>query len=487
MAHTVYPGSENLMIKFLSIARNTFTQTIRQPIYFVILFVTLLLLVFAVPMSTMTMGDTGGDYHDTDQKMLQNVGISTLLVAGLLMAAFTASGAISREIEDHTALTVVSKPVPRSLFVLGKFGGVAAAVGLAYYVGTLVFLMVVRHKVMPAAWDEFDFPVIVLGLSALSIALLAAILGNVAFRWPFISAFVWGLTLLLTLAMGLLAVIGKHWEIAPMWQAKGDAAVIHLPLLLGVLLAFLGVVIFTATAVAASTRLGQIATLLVCLAVFVIGSVHSLLFLEWGREVAVLRVLGWFAPNLTYFYTMDALASPTEPYIPPRLVAMAALYCALYTGALLAVGVVLFQHRELHADSGSSTLPGGVNLIAWAGRLTAIAAAFGGLILLSVPRFYHAQGYLLMGGLLAAGVIGWLVSGYFARGARWTYFLVAAAAVLTLASGLAGSLLQRLIEGWAGRELNPVPFTILAALGVIVLLLLVLPKTRRHFHPRYQA
>ncbi|RKY23299.1 MAG: hypothetical protein DRP83_09450, partial [Planctomycetota bacterium] len=129
------------MIQFWSIAKNTFIQTIRQPIFGVMIFLTFVMLVLSLPMSGWTMGNAGsGDYEASDQQMLENLGLSTLLLMGLITAALSASATISREIEDKTALTVVSKPVSRAVFVLGKFAGVGLAITLMYYLGAAVFL-----------------------------------------------------------------------------------------------------------------------------------------------------------------------------------------------------------------------------------------------------------------------------------------------------------------------------------------------------------
>src|SRR5690606_27955164 len=95
-----------------------------------------------------------------DNKLLVDMGLSTLALAGLLLAAFTATGVLSNEIENKTVLTTISKPVSRPMFVLGKFAGVAAALVLAYATLAIIFLLTVRHKVMMTASDRFDMPVI---------------------------------------------------------------------------------------------------------------------------------------------------------------------------------------------------------------------------------------------------------------------------------------------------------------------------------------
>jgi hypothetical protein len=200
------------MIKLWSIARNTFLQTIRQPIYMVMILLTFGLLVFTLPFSGYTMAV---DYHKADQEMLQELGLGALRISGLLIAAFSASGVLRREIEEKTALIVIAKPVSRTVFVLGKFVGVAAAVAVAYYLCSLVFLMTVRHQVMPAASDRADWPVIVLGLSAFALVILIAMLGNLWFGWQFTSAGVWSAAILLTAAMAAIAVVGKGWVLVP--------------------------------------------------------------------------------------------------------------------------------------------------------------------------------------------------------------------------------------------------------------------------------
>src|SRR3972149_4451287 len=116
------------MLRFWSICRNSFVQTIRQPIFSVLILVTCAVLVVDLPLSGWTMGIGATSYEKTDQILMENLGLSTLLVSGLLVAAFSAASVLTREIEDNTALTVISKPVPRPVFVLGRFAGVTAAV-----------------------------------------------------------------------------------------------------------------------------------------------------------------------------------------------------------------------------------------------------------------------------------------------------------------------------------------------------------------------
>jgi ABC-type transport system involved in multi-copper enzyme maturation permease subunit len=459
------------MTRFWAICQNTFVQTIRQPIYAVLILATMALLVMSLPLAGWTMG-TEGDYQVSDQLMLETLGLSTLLVSGLLVAAFSASGALSREIEDRTALTVISKPVSRATFVLGKFAGVAGAVLAAFYLCSLVFLMTVRHKVMSAAWHPYDFPVIVLGCSAMGLSVLTAMLGNLFFGWPFISAWVYAALVLLSAAMGLIGFIGKGWTIVPLGHE------IRPQLIVALVLTVPAVLVLTAVAVAVSTRLGQVMTLLVCTAVFVAGSAYEPLFGAYAD--AVNRMVGWAFPKLTYFYALDALTLGKD--IPLDYVAGAAGYAALYVGAALAVGVALFQGRQLEAEVGSTAAPGAVNLLAWAGRGAAIVLALVAAKLVARPENRDAASFLVAAGLLGAAVASWLLWGWFGRGVGWSYRIVL---------GLSGLFFLRnaALLGAPGatgflrfRE-TPELLFLEAVLGAAVLLILLLPRTRRHFKP----
>lgn len=152
--------------RFLTLARATFLETIRQPIFGILLLVTAGLLILNVSLAGFTLDD--------DDKLLLDLGLSTLLLSGLFLSAFSASGVISREIDNKTVLTVISKPVSRPVFILGKFAGLLAALSLAFYLNFLVFLLAERHGVLEKTGDPWDMPVLVFGFGSLFIAVVVA-------------------------------------------------------------------------------------------------------------------------------------------------------------------------------------------------------------------------------------------------------------------------------------------------------------------------
>ena len=152
-----------MLLRLLTIAKNTVFETLRQPIYTVLVVCAIVLLFLAPFISMYTL--------DEDVKLLRELAFSTLFLTGLFMAVFSATGAITEEIESGTITTVLSKPIPRPVFVLGKFLGIAGAVALSHYILTATMLLTIRHGVLETASDEFDFTVI----TAAAVALLATI------------------------------------------------------------------------------------------------------------------------------------------------------------------------------------------------------------------------------------------------------------------------------------------------------------------------
>ncbi len=320
-----------MFTKFAAICSNTFTEVIRQPIFGVLLLVGTAALVLNPAVSGFTMDD--------DNKLLQDLGLSTLFVVGLFLAGFAATGVISQEIENQTVLTVVSKPVGRPVFVLAKFAGVAGALLVAYYLLSLVFFMTVRHQVMQTAADQYDLPVVLFGCGAVLLSLAVATFGNYFRGWQFGSAAVWLSLPLMTLAVLLICLFNNRWDLQPI-TTDLDPQV-----LAAILLVLLAVLVLAAVAVAASTRLGQVMTMVVCSGVFVLGLVSSYAFGRFKDE-NILAAVGYrLMPDLTFFWISDAV---TQGY-PVSLahVGWVCLYAGLYIVGILALAVALFQQREV--------------------------------------------------------------------------------------------------------------------------------------------
>ena len=462
------------MIRLWSIAKNTFLQTIRQPIFGVLVLVTLavVMLGFLLPGWSMS---TKGKHQETDQKMMESQGLGTLLISGLLIASFSAAAAVSREIDDRTAQTVICKPVPRVTFVLGKFAGVGAAVSMAFYLGMLLFLMTVRHRIVTNASDPLDWPVLVLGGVAIVTTLILAGAGNLVFGWTFISTLIWTAAGTLTLAAAAIALIGKDWQLTHFGEGFVRPA-----LMSSVLLVYLEVQFLVAVAVAVSTRLSQAMTLLVCFGVYVVGAMHPFFFGPEADPDPLAQAVGFFLPNLTYFDPQNMVSA--DQAMSAGLVGLACVYWLALTVGALAVGAALFETRQLESQTASVGMPSLVAMLAWRGRAAAVLAGAIGLRLLAGllrhPDILPAAQGL---GALAGAAVGWFFWTAFARGRRWTYWLAAPGAALAVAGLAAAQVLPVIQENLGVVGLNAdlalVALMIAAAVGIV----LALPSTRHHF------
>ncbi len=341
-----------MLEQLFTISRNTFLESIRQPIFVVLLMVGAMVLILNPAVAAYTMDD--------DNKLMIDMGLSTLFVIGVLLAAFTATGVVSTEVENRTVLTVVSKPVPRPLFVLGKYLGVGVALTLAFWVLGGLFLLSARHGVLQTAGDAFDMPVVLAAFIAWAGALAVGALGNYFYRWVFTSSFVLSLALLTIPAVLLMLLVGKGWHFQSISTEFGlEGAARGGRLLVVMLLVLQAIWVLTAVAIAASTRLGQLMTLMVCAGVFLLGLVSETLIqpavarLPWGEVTSLGSLIGFLlarlasiaVPNLQFLWLVDTL--PQGLPIPADHVGLLTIYALLQIGAVLCLATALFQTREV--------------------------------------------------------------------------------------------------------------------------------------------
>ncbi|MCC6322022.1 MAG: ABC transporter permease [Phycisphaerales bacterium] len=261
-----------MLSQLLSIARNTFVESVRQPIYFVIIALAGLLQIFTTWSSGFTMGLTESGEVSGDEKLMLDISLATVFVGGMLLAAFLATAVLSKEIENKTVLTVVSKPVGRPTVVLGKYLGAAGAILIAVVTMLMFLQMGLRHGVMSTASHEVDQPVVLFSCLAVLLSVGVAIWGNFFYGWSFTQAASLMLCPTMIVAVGLVFLIGKKWEFRGIEHIGEDFKPQIALVCLCVLIAHM---VLTAIATAVSARLGQVMTLVVCSGVFIGGLVSN--------------------------------------------------------------------------------------------------------------------------------------------------------------------------------------------------------------------
>lgn len=283
-------------LRVLAIARNTFIESLRQPVLLLLLLGNGVLTILITWMSAFSLADIESAEVQGDNKVLLDVGLSTVFGCGALIAGFIATAAISREIENKTILTVVSKPIARWIVIFGKFLGVSGAILIATVIMLVFLLMAVRHGVMSTAADTVDKPVVVYGLGAVFLSALAGAWCNFFYRWNFPQ--VMTLLLLPLILVAYVAMLLTHRD----WKFQGALVDLKPQILIACACLAMAVLVLTSVAIAASTRLGQVMTIVVCMGVFVL-SLMSNYFV--GRQVFDNHVVAEIAK-----------ATPTDPGKP---------------------------------------------------------------------------------------------------------------------------------------------------------------------------
>ena len=324
-------------IKVFIIAKNTLTETLRQPIYAVILSLALFMFILGPSITMYTM--------DEDIKLLREICLSTLFLSGLFIAIFAAAGAVTEEIESKTVTTVLSKPIGRPSFIIGKFLGVTAAVAMAHFICTVAMLLAIRHGVLESAGDTHDWTVITAASAIAGLAILISAFLNFSYDWSFTSTCVCLTTIFSAIAMAFLSFIDRDWHFNPQHNSF-EAFDINASILL-----LLAVIVLVALAIMFSTRFNIVLTLTFCVAVFLMGLVSDYVFSKFitsdSAFLATWAAKAWriFVPNLQVFWISDAIYEGSP--IPGSYIGITAIYAIAYTTGILMFAIALFQRRQV--------------------------------------------------------------------------------------------------------------------------------------------
>jgi ABC-type transport system involved in multi-copper enzyme maturation permease subunit len=317
--------------KLLTIAKNTFTETLRQPVYAIIIVAALFLFFISPSLTMYTMDD--------DNKLLRELGLSTLFLSSLFIAIFSASGAVAEELENKTIITVLSKPVQRPIFIVAKFLGVVAAVALAHYICTIALLMAIRHGVLESASATHDWTVIATAVAAVGAAFLLSAFFSYAYDWKFSSTAIVLTGIFATLGIVFLLFIDRDWKFNP-HNNKINPVDIY-----GSVLLLLAAIIIVAMAVALSARFNIVVTLSACIGIFLLGLISDYTFGRFAQTHLWAKIGRYLVPNLQVFWISDAIYEGST--VPVKYILISAAYALCYAAGILSVAIALFQRRQV--------------------------------------------------------------------------------------------------------------------------------------------
>lgn len=268
--------------KISAVALATAKSEMAQPLFLICVVLGVCFLTSFIVLPYNTFGE--------DIKMLKDSGLTLIMVLAVLTALWAASNSVSEEIEGRTALTVLSKPIGRRQFILGKFTGIV-------WVAAVMFILL-------------------------------------------------GTWFLLTVAYKPLYDARETAATDPSWQDCHWEMVQSTP---GLVLGFFETVVLAAISVAISTRLPMLANFVICVSIFALGHLTPLIVKSSVGDFEPVVFIAYFIstvlPVLEHFDIKPAIAGGRE--VPLDYLGMSLIYCVLYSTVAMLLALALFEDRDL--------------------------------------------------------------------------------------------------------------------------------------------
>ena len=116
----------------LAIARNTFTELVRQKVFFFLLIFALLIIGNSAFMAKFSFQE--------QFQMLKDISLGAMSVFTSLIAILATANFLPKDMEDRTIYTLLAKPVPRYRYLLGKLLGIITLLACATLLMSALFL-----------------------------------------------------------------------------------------------------------------------------------------------------------------------------------------------------------------------------------------------------------------------------------------------------------------------------------------------------------
>ena len=134
--------------RVLYIASNTFREAVRDRVLYNLIAFAVLMSGAAILVGQISIG--------IERLVVVNLGLTAVSLFGVVIAIFIGIGLVSKEIEKRTLYTVLSRPVQRWEFIIGKFFGLAGTLvvnTIFMAVGVFAALLYVSHSFhAPDGW-----------------------------------------------------------------------------------------------------------------------------------------------------------------------------------------------------------------------------------------------------------------------------------------------------------------------------------------------
>jgi len=307
------------MGRVYAVAINTFREAVRDRVLYGVLGLALAVLLFTLALAQLALYE--------QRRIILDVGLATISFFAIMVAVFLGSSLLYKEIERKTLYVILSKPIARGEFLLGKYLGIVltASTFVALMGGVLCWILAVQLGA--PAWASASAPVGLGAVLALGVW-RASDRTSVLLPWS-----------LLVLAVGAVLAASSGASLGPLLAALG--------------LTVAEVLVVASVAMFFSSFSTPFLTGALTLGVWLVGRSADNMVTMRSRMIgpelkSVLAAVAEVAPNLNLFvpgrHTLETL-SP-EHGGPFLYVATSSGYAVVYSAILLALAVLVFRRRD---------------------------------------------------------------------------------------------------------------------------------------------
>lgn len=259
-------------------ANAVFRESVRDRVPYSIVVFAVLMIAASYLISQLTAGQ--------DMRIIKDLGLAALLIFGLLIAVFIGVGLVTKEVEKRSVYGLLTKPLSRAQFLLGKYVGLVMTLGVNLTV--------------------------------------------------------------MTLALGVVLAY-SNWMSPAALRVSWEAPAVDPRMLVAILLIFAELMLVTALALFFSTFTSPLWATLLTLGLWVAGHFNSDLrnfgaVVDSAPVIWLARVIYYVIPNLAPFDVKSEVVHGIT--VPARHVAYTLAYAALYISMLLTASVAIFRRRD---------------------------------------------------------------------------------------------------------------------------------------------
>lgn len=260
------------------VAGAVFRESVRDRVPYSMVVFAVLLMAASYLISQLTAGQ--------DLKIIKDLGLAAIALFGLLIAVFIGIGLVSKEVERKSVYGLLTKPITRTQFVLGKYAGLVLTLAVNITAMTIAFYAVLYYMHVNASEPTRA-------------------------SWP-----------------------------APATDPR---------LLIATLLIFAELAVVTALALFFSTFSSPLLAILLTLGLWVAGHFNADLrnfetVVDAPVAIWVAKVLYYVLPNLAPFDVKAEVVHGSP--VAMRHVGLTLLYAGVYTGLLLTAAIAIFRRRD---------------------------------------------------------------------------------------------------------------------------------------------